>query len=132
MIKTISRIDETRQKAIEALQDAYGRSQKTPDGLMCRMGRIDRAYQLKASATGNAEKYKTAIAKMEQEATAAFDQADRVMATYTRLCKIEGVSNALDVSQCDCAYCLGEFTGRMNHEDWERFITAFSTSIVTN
>lgn len=132
MIKTMSRVDEARQKAAAALQDAYGRTQATPDGSMCRMGRIDRAYQLKAGANGNAGKYQIAITKMQEEATAAFAEADKAMATYARLCKQQNIAADIDTPACDCAYCLGEFTGRMNHEDWQRFIDFLSTPIVAN
>ena len=129
MIKTMSRVDEARQKALEALQNAYGRTQATPDGMMCRMGRIDRAYQLKAGANGNASKYQAAIVAMQNDATAAFAEADKAMATYQRLCKSQNITASLDAPNCDCGYCKGEFTGRMNHEDWERFIVALGTTV---
>jgi len=121
MIKTMSRVDEARQKALEALQNAYGRTQATPDGMMCRMGRIDRAYQLKAGANGNAGKYQAAIVAMQNDATAAFADADKAMATYQRLCKSQNITANMDAPNCDCSYCKGEIAGSMNREDWERF-----------
>lgn len=129
MIKTMSRVDEARQKALESLQNAYGHTQATPDGMMCRMGRIDRAYQLKASANGNAGKYQAAIVAMQNDATAAFAEADKAMATYQRLCKSQNITANMDAPNCDCSYCKGEFTGRMNHEDWERFIVALGATV---
>ena len=129
MVKTMTRLEEARHKALEALQDAYGRAQATPDGMMCRMGRIDRAYQLKARANGNAQKYEAAIKALQDDATASFANADKLMATYQRLCKSQNITASLDAPNCDCGYCKGEFTGRMNHEDWERFIVALGTTV---
>ena len=129
MIKTMSRVDEARQKALETLQNTYGRTQATPDGMMCRMGRIDRAYQLKAGANGNADKYHAAIVAMQNDATAAFADADKAMATYQRLCKSQNITANMDAPNCDCSYCKGEITGSMNHEDWERFIVALGTTV---
>lgn len=115
-------LDNAHQKAVEALQDAYGRTQKTPDGLMCRMGRIDRAYQRMSTANGNKAKYEVAIKAMRDDAAAAFALADKLQATYARLCKIENIAADIDLPNCDCSYCWGEFTGSMNDEDWQRFI----------
>jgi len=132
MIKTMSRVDEARQKALEALQNAYGRTQATPDGMMCRMGRIDRAYQLKAGANGNAGKYQAAIVAMQNDATAAFADADKAMATYQRLCKSQNITANMDAPNCDCSYCKGEITGSMNHEDWERFTFEVGAAVVAH
>lgn len=132
MIKTMSRVDEARQKALEALQNAYGRTQATPDGMMCRMGRIDRAYQLKASANGNASKYQAAIVAIQNDATAAFAEADKAMATYQRLCKSQNITANMDAPNCDCSYCKGEITGSMNHEDWERFTLDVGAAVRTD
>lgn len=125
----MGQLESARQKALEALQDAYGRSQATPDGTMCRMGRIDRAYRHKATANGNASKYQAAIVAMQNDANAAFAAADKAMATYQRLCKSQNITATVDAPACDCSYCKGEFTGRMNHEDWERFIVATSATV---
>jgi len=132
MIKTMSRVDEARQKALESLQNAYGRTQVTPDGMMCRMGRIDRAYQLKAGANGNAGKYQAAIVAMQNDATAAFAEADKAMATYQRLCKSQNITANMDAPNCDCSYCKGEITGIMNHEDWERFTLDVGATVRTD
>jgi hypothetical protein len=132
MIKTMSRVDEARQKALEALQNAYGRTQATPDGMMCRMGRIDRAYQLKANANGNAHKYEAAIKVLRDDATASFANADKLMATYQRLCKSQNITATIDAPTCDCSYCKGEITGSMNHEDWERFTFEVGAAVVAH
>lgn len=130
MVKTMTRADEARQKALEALQDAYGRSQATPEGVMCRMGRIDRAYQLKARANGNAGKYQAAITVLKNDAQSAFVNADKLMATYQRLCKAQNITADIDTPTCDCSYCKGEITGSMNHEDWERFTDYVGATVV--
>lgn len=133
MIKELSRIDEARQKTLQALQDAYGRTQATPDGMMCRMGRIDRAYQLKAKAGDKAAKYETAIKAMRDDAQTAFANADRLTAIYQRVCKSQNITADMNIPTCDCSYCqTGLTTGRMNHADWERFVTAFGATASAN
>lgn len=133
MIKELSRIDEARQKTLDALQDAYGRTQATPDGMMCRMGRIDRACQLKAKAGDKATKYETAIKAMQDDARTAFANADRLTAIYQQVCKSQNITADMDISTCDCSYCqTGLTSGRMNHEDWQRFIEFFSATVSAN
>lgn len=133
MIKDSSRIDEARQKLLSALQDAYGRTQATPDGMMCRMGRIDRAYQLKEKAGDKAVKYEAAIKAMRDDAQTAFANADRMTATYQRSCKSQNITADTNIPTCDCSYCqTGLVSGTMNHEDWQRFIEFFGASIVAN
>lgn len=126
-----NRVEQARQKTLEALLDAYGRSQATPEGMMCRMGRIDRAYQLKAGANGNAHKYEAAIKVLQGDATASFANADKLTATYARLCKQQNIPAIIDAPVCDCVYCKSEITGSMNHEDWERFIADVGAAVVT-
>jgi len=130
MVKTMTRLEEARHKALEALQDAYGRSQATPEGVMCRMGRIDRAYQLKARANGNAGKYQAAITVLKNDAQSAFVNADKLMATYQRLCKAQNIIATIEAPVCDCPYCKGEIRGSMNHEDWERFTADVGAAVV--
>ena len=125
-----NQLDSARQKALDALQDAYGRSQTTPDGMMCRLGRIDRAYQVKASANGNASKYQAAIAKLQDDAKTAFANADKLTATYARLCKQQNITANIDAPICDCPYCKSQITGSMNHEDWERFTVDVGAAVV--
>lgn len=133
MVKTMSRVDEARQDAIKALQDAYGRTQSTPDGMMCRMGRIDRAYQLRGRANGNGAKYDAAIKAMRDDAEAAFALADKATATYQRLCKSQNITANMDAPNCDCSYCqTGIVSGSMNDEEWKRFIEHFSAAAVAN
>jgi len=102
--KTMPNIAEARQSAVDALMDAYGRTQTTPDGIYCRFGRIDRAYKMKAQKQGG-EKYQAAIKEMEDSANQAFAKADAAMASYARLRKMEGLENDLDAPSCDCPYC---------------------------
>lgn len=125
-----NQLDSARQKALEALQDAYGRSQTTPDGMMCRLGRIDRAYQVKAGANGNAGKYQAAITVLQNDAQTAFANADKLTATYARLCKQQNITVNIEAPVCDCPYCKSEITGSMNHEDWERFTIDVGAAVV--
>jgi hypothetical protein len=100
--------------------------------MMCRMGRIDRAYQLKANANGNAHKYEAAIKVLRDDATASFVNADKLMATYQRLCKSQNIIATIEAPVCDCSYCKGEITGSMNHEDWERFTFEVGAAVVAH
>ncbi len=102
MLKTMPA--EAKQTAIEALMDAYGRTQVTPDGMYCRFGRIDRAYRMKAQKNGG-EKYQAAIKEMEDAATQAFAKADAAMASFVRLCKLDGLESDINAPVCDCPYC---------------------------
>jgi hypothetical protein len=114
MIKTVA---EPKQRAEEALQDAYGRTQATPDGMYCRIGRIDRAYRLMA-AKGETPKFRAAIKEMEDEATTAFSRADRAIVYFERTTRREGLTDALNTPVCDCPYCSQEPTwgGKKIHE----------------
>lgn len=104
MVKTMPRLDEAKEKLLQAFADAYGRTQTTPDGLLCRMGRIARAYRLMAQAS-DGTKHQVVIKKMQEEATHAYALEDRLRAAYVRLCKIEDVSADLDIVGCDCPHC---------------------------
>lgn len=97
---------DAKQVALHALDDAYGRTQTTPDGLYCRIGRIDRAYRiLKGNNSPIAMKARATIKTMEEDAKNAFVQADRTLASYVRARKFSGQGNDLDAPTCDCAYC---------------------------
>lgn len=97
-------VDEALQAAQSALGDAYGRSQATPDGMYCRIGRIDRAYDI-AVQRGNPENALIAIRKMQVDAQAAFDEFNKAVVNYRRLCRLEGATEQdIDV-QCDCPSC---------------------------
>lgn len=94
-----------KSKLIELLNNAYGRTQKTPDGLYCRMGRIDRAYNLMVSANGDRPKYQKAINDMQVDTISVFDKADRELINYVRICKREGKDVDVNAPDCDCPYC---------------------------
>lgn len=129
MIRTLSKFEEARQKAAEALQDAYGRTQPTPDGLHCRIGRIGRAYDLMARANGNAGKYQDAIGQMEKETLVVFNMADRLVASFVRLAKLEGQEGNIETPICDCPHCANEpRKAGMNKDEWERFVAAFDAA----
>lgn len=104
MIATMSKLDEARQQAVDALADAYGRTQATPNGMYCRIGRIDRAYDI-AAGKGNPDVVMVQIAKMVAEAEQAFAQAEKATATYARLSKREGKGDAVEPPTCDCPSC---------------------------
>lgn len=104
MIKESTRIDEAKEEALKALFDAYGRSQATPSGMYCMMGRIDRAYDL-AAENENQPQYIKAIKAMQEEALRLFAQADRALAAYRRVCRLEGVSDDIVEPECDCPHC---------------------------
>lgn len=104
MIATMSKLDEARQQAVDALLDAYGRTQATPDGMYCRIGRIDRAYNI-AAGKGNPDKAMATIAAMVAEAEQAFAQAEKTTATYARLSKREGKGDTVEPPTCDCPSC---------------------------
>lgn len=109
MIKTLPSVDEAKQTALQALNDAYGRTQTTPEGLYCRIGRIDRAYRILAQKGADnspiAIKAKSMIASMEEDADKVFAQADKALASYIRSRKFGGLPNDIDAPICDCAYC---------------------------
>jgi len=90
----------------------------------------DRAYQLKARANGNAGKYQAAITVLKNDAQSAFVNADKLMATYQRLCKAQNIIATIEAPVCDCPYCKGEIRGSMNHEDWERFTFEVGAAVV--
>lgn len=104
MIATMSKLEEARHQAVDALANAYGRTQATPDGMYCRIGRIDRAYDI-AAQHGNPDKAMVAIAKMIAESEQAFAQAEKSTATYARLCKREGKGEPVEPPTCDCPSC---------------------------
>lgn len=104
LVKERTRVDEVRQAAMDALYQAYGRSQATPDGMYCMMGRIDRAYDI-VVANGNQPKHLQAIQGMQEEANKAFAKADQAVAAYRRVCRMEGADGDIEEPECDCPHC---------------------------
>ena len=108
-----SRVGEARKKAVAALEKAYGRSEATPDGMYCLIGRIDRAYDIVA-ANGNQPKHLRAVEDMATDAQATFAEAERLLLAYRRVCKREGATDDLEMPVCDCPSCkrVPTFGGR--------------------
>lgn len=93
-----------REEAAHALYLAYGRSQSTPDGMYCVMGRIDRAYEI-AAQKGNKKKYIQAISAMQNKANQLFADADKKLAAHRRVCRLENIPENLSAPECDCPHC---------------------------
>jgi hypothetical protein len=56
--------DQAYQQVAAAYTDAYGRTQETPAGIFCRLGRLDRAYDIAANG-GFTEKHRAALAVVD-------------------------------------------------------------------
>lgn len=104
MKNTSRQIEEAYAAACNALTLAYGQSQTTPDGKMCWMGRIDRAYE-KSKANPSNERIKSAIKSLEFLASKDFADAERKRADYVDACKSNGIQHSEIEIACECSYC---------------------------
>ena len=108
-----------KEIAIQALDDAYGRTQSTPDGLYCRIGRVNRAYKIIAQRNlmPDSANYKAAMATiktMEDAANESFAAADKALSNYIRQCKQAKKENDVAAPVCDCPYCRVPYPPTIN------------------
>lgn len=101
---------QAKTAAVQAMNDAYGRTQQTPAGMFCRMGRIDRAYDLVAAHAGD-ERYQNALRRLLQELESAEREANRAMANYLRICRQQQITPETIDPNCDCPVCSSPFPG---------------------
>lgn len=85
------------------MTQAYGPRHETPDGVLCWMGRIDRAYQMLAKAPN--DKTRSAVEKLCVLGKKDLDWADKKSIDYIELCRLAGVKSKTVVIPCDCFYC---------------------------
>lgn len=105
------RIDLALQEAQDAYIQAYGRVHKTPDGMFCWMGRLDRAYMVLADKQDDPQT-KIKLEKMEAMIKAAYELAETTTAAYQKECKEAGISPQDIKIDCDCPCCKRQATFR--------------------
>lgn len=92
--------------ALEGYTKAYGQQHKTPVGMMCWQGRIERAKELIAAASGDDKvKKQKAMASMITLAEKDFIEGERLHADYVDLCRSVGVTPKDVNPDCQCDFC---------------------------
>jgi hypothetical protein len=106
-IITKPQLESLLQAAIDGYTKAYGQQHKTPDGMFCWMGRIDRAYALMAKADGEMaqRKMKKGVDAMINLAQKDFIEGEKAHADYVDACNSLSMTPQDINPDCQCQYC---------------------------
>lgn len=90
-----------KQQLEQLYLDAYGQTQSTPDGPMCRLGRIERTQRIVDANKGD-HRYVEALETLQMQAKASFDAYDKALMDYGKPIDFQHT--------CQCPFCQKNVT----------------------
>lgn len=105
-------LEQALREAHDAYTQAYGQVHKTPDGMFCWIGRLDRAYTILADAKDDPQT-RVKLENLEMLVKNAIALADGKYNSYHLMAVAMGKSPKEPQIDCGCQCCTREETFRL-------------------